>query len=260
MERIAQTNSLSSHSEIPDDVKRIFVTSHDVNPEWHVRMQAAFQKHTDNAVSKTINLAHDATIDDVRTAYMLAYKLGCKGITIYRDGSRAEQVLSTGSAKEQSEAAAPAGTPLKVKDRPEVLEGVTQKIKTGYGNLYVTVNTLDGKPFEVFAQIGKSGYSTMADTEAICRLISLAFRSGVPVEMVIEQLKGIGGASPVFGSGGLISSIPDAIAHVLHKQFGNGKKMEKEFDLAQEFCPDCHSRIEHEGGCLVCRSCGYSKC
>ena len=260
MERIAQTNSLSSHSEIPDDVKRIFVTSHDVSPEWHVRMQAAFQKHTDNAVSKTINLAHDATIDDVRTAYMLAYKLGCKGITIYRDGSRAEQVLSTGSAKEQSEAAAPAGTPLKVKDRPEVLEGVTQKIKTGYGNLYVTVNTLDGKPFEVFAQIGKSGYSTMADTEAICRLISLAFRSGVPVEMVIEQLKGIGGASPVFGSGGLISSIPDAIAHVLHKQFGNGKKMEKEFDLAQEFCPDCHSRIEHEGGCLVCRSCGYSKC
>ncbi len=228
MERIAKTNSISKFDEIPDDVKRIFVTSHDVSPEWHVRMQAAFQRFTDNAVSKTINLSQEASEDDVRTAYMLAYKLGCKGITIYRDGSRAEQVLSTGATPKQvGQSGAKESAPI-VKDRPEVLQGVTQKIKTGYGNLYVTVNTLDGKPFEVFAQIGKSGYSTMADTEAICRLISLAFRSGVPVEMIVEQLKGIGGASPVFGNGGLISSIPDAIAQVLHKQFGNGRKMEKE--------------------------------
>ncbi len=260
MEKIAQHGSIAHFDEIPDDVKRIFVTAHDVSPEWHVRMQAAFQKYTDNAVSKTINLPKEATEDDVRIAYMLAYKLGCKGITIYRDGSRAEQVLSTGSTDTPAKAAIPAPAVLEFKDRPEILNGFTEKIKTGYGNLYITVNIIDGQPFEVFAQIGKSGYSTMADTEAICRLISLAFRSGVPVDMVIEQLKGIGGASPVFGNGGLISSIPDAIAQVLHKHFGNGKKMHKEFDLAEEFCPDCAARIEHEGGCLVCRSCGYSKC
>lgn len=260
MERIAGSNSIAEFDEIPDDVKQVFVTSHDVSPEWHVRMQAAFQKFTDNAVSKTINLSNDATEEDVRVAYMLAYKLGCKGITIYRDGSRAEQVLTTGATPKHAEQAGLRESTPKIKDRPEVLQGVTQKIKTGYGNLYVTVNMLDDKPFEVFAQIGKSGYSTMADTEAICRLISLAFRSGVPVEMVIEQLKGIGGASPVFGSGGLISSIPDAIAQVLHKHFGNGRKIEKELDLSAEFCPECKARIEHDGGCIVCRSCGYSKC
>jgi ribonucleoside-diphosphate reductase alpha chain len=260
IERISQTNSLANFDEIPGDVKAVFVTAHDISPEWHVRMQAAFQKYTDNAVSKTINMPKEASVDDVRTAYMLAYKLGCKGITIYRDGSRAEQVLSTGATAKSAESAGSKDRTPKIKDRPETLQGVTQKIKTGYGNLYVTVNTLDGEPFEIFAQIGKSGYSTMADTEAICRLISLALRSGVPVEMIIEQLKGIGGSSPVFGSGGLISSIPDAIAQVLHKQFGNGRKIEKELDLSEEFCPDCKSRIEHDGGCIVCRSCGYSKC
>jgi ribonucleoside-diphosphate reductase alpha chain len=261
MEKIAKTNSIAEYSEIPEDVRRVFVTTHDISPEWHVRMQAAFQKHTDNAVSKTINLAHDATVKDVEEAYLLAYKLGCKGITIYRDGSRAEQVLSTGSTK------GPEGENLEIekktrdiKDRPQVLTGVTEKIKTGYGNLYVTINILDGKPFEVFAQIGKSGYSTMADTEAICRLVSLLFRSGVPVEKVIKQLKGIGGSSPVFGNGGLISSIPDAIAHVLFNQFGNGQKIHKEADLSEEFCPDCGGRIEYESGCVVCRGCGYSKC
>jgi ribonucleoside-diphosphate reductase alpha chain len=262
MEKIAETNSIAEYDEIPEDVRRVFVTTHDVSPEWHVRMQAAFQKHTDNAVSKTINLPNAATLRDVEEAYLLAFKLGCKGITIYRDGSRSEQVLSTKSTRGR----AGEGTDpeiqdkREVKDRPQVLKGLTEKIKTGYGNLYVTVNTLDGKPFEVFAQIGKSGYSTMADTEAICRLISLAFRSGVPVEKVIEQLKGIGGSSPVFGNGGLISSIPDAIAHVLYNQFGNGEKLQKELDLTEEFCPDCGSRVEFESGCIVCRGCGYSKC
>jgi ribonucleoside-diphosphate reductase alpha chain len=119
---------------------------------------------------------------------------------------------------------------------------------------------MDGVPFEVFAQIGKSGYSTMADTEAICRLISLAMRSGIPVNEIVDQLKGIGGASPVFGNGGLISSIPDAIAQVLHKNFGNGGTIKKDVDLSLEFCPDCGNRIQHESGCLVCRSCGFSKC
>ncbi len=261
MEKIAKTNSIAEYNEIPEDVRRVFVTTHDVSPEWHVKMQAAFQKHTDNAVSKTINLPHDATLKDVEEAYLLAYKSGCKGITIYRDGSRAEQVLSTGTTREpDAESIEIEKITRDVKDRPQVLKGVTEKIKTGYGNLYVTINTLDGKPFEVFAQIGKSGYSTMADTEAICRLVSLAFRSGVPVEKVIKQLKGIGGSSPIFGNGGLISSIPDAIAHVLFNQFGNGRKIHKEADLSEEFCPDCGGRIEYESGCVVCRGCGYSKC
>jgi ribonucleoside-diphosphate reductase alpha chain len=262
MEKIAETNSIAVYDEIPEDIRRVFVTTHDVSPEWHVRMQAAFQKHTDNAVSKTINLPNAATLKDVEDAYLLAFKLDCKGITIYRDGSRSEQVLSTKSTRDPAMEGTDSEIQDKreVRDRPQVLKGLTEKIKTGYGNLYVTVNTLDGRPFEVFAQIGKSGYSTMADTEAICRLISLAFRSGVPVEKVIEQLKGIGGSSPVFGNGGLISSIPDAIAHVLYNQFGNGEKLHKELDLTEEFCPDCGGRVEFESGCIVCRGCGYSKC
>jgi ribonucleoside-diphosphate reductase alpha chain len=265
MERIAEAGSIADFDEIPDDVKEIFVTAHDVPPEDHVKMQAVWQRHTDNAVSKTINLPHDAKVDDVRDAYLLAHKLGCKGVTVYRDGCRAEQVLSTGSTGTQSDKSADKSeivkpTKAKVKDRPEELVGITTKIKTGYGNLYITVNTMDGKPFEVFAQIGKSGYSTMADTEAMCRLISLALRSGVPVDNIVKQLKGIGGSSPVFGNGGLISSIPDAIAIVLHKQFGEGKTIENDIDLNVEFCPDCGARIEHESGCVVCRSCGFSKC
>jgi ribonucleoside-diphosphate reductase alpha chain len=261
MEKISQTNSIAGYDEIPEEVRRVFVTTHDVSPEWHVRMQAAFQKYTDNAVSKTINLPNTATVEDVEDAYRLAFKLECKGITIYRDGSRSEQVLSTGATSDPNPAEdLHIPESREVKDRPQTLRGITEKIKTGYGNLYVTVNILDGKPFEVFAQIGKSGYSTMADTEAICRLISLAFRSGVPVDKVIKQLKGIGGASPVFGNGALISSIPDAIAHVLHTHFGEGKAIQQDLDISAEFCPDCGSRIEREAGCVVCRNCGYSKC
>ncbi|MFH1701085.1 MAG: vitamin B12-dependent ribonucleotide reductase [Candidatus Zixiibacteriota bacterium] len=263
MERIAETGSIQEFDEIPRDIKDIFITSHDVAPTDHVRMQAVWQKYTDNAVSKTINLPHEATIEDVREAYLTAFKLGCKGVTVYRDGCRANQVLSTGNTdKKDKESEQPMSKKTaKILNRPEDLQGITTKIKTGYGNLYVTVNTLNGKPFEVFAQIGKSGYSTMADTEAICRMISLGLRSGIPVDRIVKQLKGIGGASPVFGNGGLISSIPDAIAIVLHKNFGDGKTIKHNTtDLGTEFCPDCGMRIEHESGCLVCRSCGYSKC
>ncbi len=262
MQRIAETGSIAELEEIPDDVKEVFVTAHDIPPEEHVTMQAVWQKYTDNAVSKTINLPHDAGIDDVRQAYLQAFNLGCKGVTVYRDGCRAEQVLSTGQTghSDKKDAGKSGAVKARVKDRPEELTGITSKIKTGYGNLYITVNTLDGKPFEVFAQIGKSGYSTMADTEAMCRLISLALRSGVPVDNIVAQLKGIGGSSPVFGNGGLISSIPDAIAIVLHKHFGGGKTIAHDIDINVEYCPDCGARIEHESGCVVCRSCGYSKC
>jgi ribonucleoside-diphosphate reductase alpha chain len=253
MEKIAEKDSIKEFEEIPGDVKKIYVTSHDTAPEWHVRHQAGFQKYTDNAVSKTINLPNQATVEDVETAYKLAYELGCKGVTIYRDGSREEQVLSTKKEKIEGEGIAP-------KDRPVTLSGFTDKIKTGYGNLYITINTLDGKPFEVFAQIGKSGYSTMADTEAICRLISLALRSGIGVDKIIEQLIGIGGASPVFQEGGLIMSIPDAIAKVLNKHFGKGPNANHDRDLTLEFCPDCGAKLKHESGCIVCSQCGFSRC
>jgi len=253
MEKIAQKGSGQEFDQIPTDIKKIYVTSHDIAYEWHVRHQAAFQKHTDNAVSKTINLPNQATVEDVENAYKVAYQLGCKGVTIYRDGSREAQVLSTRKEKKEDGKIAP-------QDRPTTLSGITDKIKTGYGNLYVTINTLDGKPFEVFAQIGKSGYSTMADTEAICRLISLALRSGIAVDKIIEQLFGIGGASQVFQEGGLIMSIPDAVAKVLKKHFGTDQSANHDRDLTLEFCPDCGAKLDHDSGCVVCSQCGFSKC
>jgi ribonucleoside-diphosphate reductase alpha chain len=163
-----------------------------VSPDWHIRMQAAFQKHTDNAVSKTVNLPHDATVEDVRRVYDLAYELGCKGVTIYRDGSKSNQVLSFKNGANSS-CEAEQRFFSAVRSRPEILDGFTARIKTGMGQLYVTVTEYEGQPFEVFATIGKSGRSTTAKTEAIGRLVSLALRSGVDVSQIIEQLKGIGG-------------------------------------------------------------------
>jgi ribonucleoside-diphosphate reductase alpha chain len=254
MEKIAQSNSIADIPEVPETIRQIFVTTVDISPEWHIRMQAAFQKFTENAVSKTINLPNKASVSDVRKAYELAYSLGCKGVTVYRDGSRPMQVLST---KSTGSAVEPTG---RIKDRPETLHGITDKIKTGFGNLYVTINAHQGKPFEVFAQIGKSGYDTMADTEAICRLISLALRSGVDTEEIIEQLKGIGGDTQIFGDGGVIRSVPDAVAKVLYKHFGNGKKTKQDPDLGTLRCPDCSAKLAAESGCFSCPNCGYSKC
>jgi len=263
MEKIAAAGSIKDFAEVPQDVRDIFLTSADISPEQHIRMQAVFQKHCDSAVSKTINLPNDATTDDVQTAYWLAYRLGCKGVTIYRDGSRPNQVLSTKKEQKQPEQPAAVVAPTSevvVEERPDTLRGITEKIKTGYGNLYVTINMKDDRPFEVFATIGKSGYSTMADTEAICRMISLMLRSNIPVRHIIDQLQGIGGASPIFGHGEIISSIPDAIAKVLKKHFGNGmkKKVNRDIDTVQ--CPDCGGRLEHKEGCVLCPGCGFSRC
>jgi ribonucleoside-diphosphate reductase alpha chain len=266
MEKIAGSNSIRELEEIPEDVRRIFVTAADVAPEIHVRMQAAFQKHCDTSISKTINFPSDAARDDVKTAYWLAYKLRCKGVTIYRDGSRSEQVLSTGATPESTTAPEGEDEPVtkiiykpQVEERPDCLSGITEKIKTGYGNLYVTINAKNGRPFEVFAQIGKSGFSTMADTEAVCRMISLALRSGLDVDDIIEQLLGIGGASPVYQNGGVVMSIPDAIAKVLKKHFGNGKQNQYA-QTTYDVCPDCGGRVQYDSGCVVCPSCGFSKC
>jgi ribonucleoside-diphosphate reductase alpha chain len=258
METIARTGSIRTIDGIPQDVKDVFVTAHDVSPEWHIRMQAAFQKHTDNAVSKTVNLPHDATVEDVRKIYDLAHQLACKGVTIYRDGSKEHQVLST-SGQRGADAKQPAATLV---ERPETLEGFTTKIKTGLGRLYVTVTEFNGQPFEVFATIGKSGRSTTAKTEAIGRLVSLALRSGVKTQAIVDQLKGIGGEHPIFQNGGLVLSIPDAIARVLENRYLKDKAQKNVhgFGLAGATCPECSQVISFEEGCQKCHFCGYTKC
>jgi len=259
MDEVAVHGSIRHMDSIPEDVREVFVTAHDVFSEWHIRMQAAFQKHTDNAVSKTVNLPREATVDDVRKVYDLAYELGCKGVTIYRDGSKENQVLSFSGSKNPNNDFMAA-----VKDRPETLDGFTTRIKTGLGQLYVTVTEYAGLPFEVFATIGKSGRSTTAKTEAIGRLVSLALRSGIRVEKIVNQLKGIGGEHPVFQEGGMVLSIPDAISRVLENRYlkdrasgaaGKGAK-----SLLGETCPECGNTISFEEGCMTCHFCGFSKC
>jgi ribonucleoside-diphosphate reductase alpha chain len=229
----------------------------DIDPLWHLRMQAAFQRHTDNAVSKTVNLPHTATLDDIAAIYRMAYELGCKGVTVYRDGCKTAQVLCTGEAG-QDEAPKAAS---RVKNRPDVVYGFTQKVKTGLGELYLTVNEIDGKPFEVFATIGKSGRSVTAKAEAIGRLVSLALRSGVAVEDIVGQLKGIGGENPVFQKKGLLLSIPDAVSWVLENRYMQGQKIaDGNRSLANPTCPDCGAALVFEEGCHMCKSCGYTKC
>ncbi|HLC90078.1 MAG TPA: vitamin B12-dependent ribonucleotide reductase [Patescibacteria group bacterium] len=215
MEKIAQAGSIQGFSEIPDEVKKVFVTAHDIAPEWHVKMQAAFQKYVDNAVSKTINFPHTATKEEVAKAYLLSYETGCKGITIYRDGSRDVQVLTTGKSHQKEEAPA---QPFYKKERPMAMRGTTYKIKISYGDLYVTINNDElGRPFEVFATIGKAGGFFSAKSEAVCRLVSLALRAGIPPEEVIKQIKGIRGPMPSWSEGGMILSLPDAIAQILER-------------------------------------------
>ena len=257
MDRVAKEGTLKGIEEVPVDVKEVFVTAHDISPEWHVKMQAAFQKYTDNAVSKTVNLPHDATPADVLKIYNLAYELGCKGVTIYRDGSKERQVLNFNKKSDNNNFYSA------IKDRPETVEGFTTKIKTGLGNLYINVTEYDGRPFEVFAIIGKSGNSTTAKTEAIGRLVSLALRSGVMVDDIVEQLKGIGGEHPIFQKDGLVLSIPDAIGKVLEDRYlkGEGKKVSrKERSLKGEICPECGEPITFEEGCMTCHFCGYTRC
>jgi len=252
-------------SNVPENLKRLFVTAHEISPEWHIRIQAAFQRYTDNAVSKTINFRADAKLEDVREAFILAYKSGCKGITVYRDKCRELQVLNVGIKKE--------GRPqLVYRERPQVTTGMTFRLRVGCGNLYVTVNEDEFGICEVFARLGKTGGCASSYLEALSRLSSVALRSGVNIEVVIQQLKGIGCASPSWEGGRLISSCSDAIAKAIEmylerrKEKGDEKIAEmgesRNTDLAGQYgrCPDCGSPLEFVEGCLVCRNCGHSKC
>ncbi|MFA5073733.1 MAG: vitamin B12-dependent ribonucleotide reductase [Nitrospirota bacterium] len=293
MKEIAEHGGCSHSNTVPEDIKRVFVTAHDITPEWHIRMQGAFQKYTDNAVSKTVNFPHDATLDDVRNVYVMAYKLGCKGVTIYRDGSRDEQVLHSGTTEKARKAAnhaitvASASPELaeekKPRHRPSLTQGVTQKIPTGCGNLYITINEDEEGICEVFSTMGKSGGCAASQSEAVSRMVSLALRSGVSLDSIIRQVKGIRCPSPAWGEGGSILSCPDAIGRALERytkeSMGSHRHDHKQKPAAQLMdyasqpsgenrnhlglcpeCPDCGGLLEFGEGCAFCRGCGFSKC
>lgn len=266
MNKVAETGSVQGLDEVPPDIQRIFVTAHDISPEWHIRLQAAFQRYTDNAVSKTINFRHEATREDVEKAYLMAYHAGCKGLTIYRDGSRASQVLNKGLAAEKS-----SSNVRRPRPRPMLTYGVTEKITVGCGQtIYVTVNEDEGGLFEVFATMGKSGGCMASHSEAIGRLISLALRSGIETEAIIRQLQGIRCPAPAWQEGKIILSCADAIGKAMQRYISNNDKIsfpETTADMVTRNllgmcpeCPDCGTMVEFVEGCLRCPSCGYSQC
>lgn len=286
MREIAQAGSLAHVEAIPEDIRRVFVCAHDISPEYHIQMQAAFQRRTDNAVSKTVNFAHDATIADVRRVYKLAYELDCKGVTIYRDGSRDAQVLNIGKVNaEKTQAAAsassaPASDALQPRPRPNVTTGFTERVKIGCGNLYITVNYDENGICEVFTNTGRAG-GCPSQSEATARLVSIGLRSGLDVDSIIEQLKGIRCPSCIRRPGMQATSCPDAIARVVEKvkciQAGEPAQVSAvvastenepvarrwtppENAPVMKYCPDCGAKMEHEGGCAICRNCGFSKC
>jgi len=278
MRKVAETGRIQDMEEIPPDVRRIFVTALDIAPEWHVRMQAAFQRWTDNSISKTINLPFEATVEDVERAILLAYELGCKGVTVYRDRSRETQVLNVGVEEKVEEAkAAQPGLPgvLAPRPRPLITRGTTEKIPLGCGrNLYVTVNEDQVGLCEVFLQVGKSGGCVASQSEAIGRLISLALRSGINPQAIIKQLKGIRCPAPTWHNGGPILSCADAIAKAMERYMKAQKGEETtapaavqssrststvDFGFSPE-CPECGSLLEFSEGCVICRNCGYSQC
>ncbi len=266
IEEIIERGSLKEIKGIPESFKRIFVTALDISPEMHVRMQAAFQKYVDNAVSKTINLPNSATKEDVEKVYFLAYKLGCKGITIYRDGSRNKQVLNIGknTASTQQQQVKP-----EPRTRPKFTSGMTIKMVTGCGNMYVTINEDSQGPCEVFSQLGKSGGCTASQAETIGRLISLSLRSGVRIEKIIDQLKGIRCPSPVIYQGETTLSCADALAKALEiyikeknspTLFDKINQPNKNYLGINPQCPECSSMLKIGEGCATCPSCGFSKC
>lgn len=278
MERIAEEGSIIHIDEIPENYRRVFVTAHDISPEWHIRMQAVFQQNgVDNAVSKTVNFPNEATREDIKEVFILAYELGCKGVTVYRDGSRQMQVLSTGKTEVSGDEDQLNISP---RERPSVTYGRTEKIKTGCGSLYVTINEDENGLCELFARLGKSGGCASSQMDATSRLISLAMRAGVSTEAILKHLRGIRCPSPAWGEGGVVLSCPDAIGLAIEHYLkwrgtGNGNASEqvsaslpdapvvKNTVLAENLmgaCPECGGHMKHEDGCMTCIACGFSRC
>jgi ribonucleoside-diphosphate reductase alpha chain len=280
MKQLAEGAHLSDIPGVPTEVKKVFVTAHEISPEWHVEMQAAFQKYTDNAVSKTVNFSHEAAKEDVANVYMLAYEKNLKGITIYRDRSREGQPMSTGQAAPQ--AAAVEKKPeskIQPRKRAKRTTGITERVNTGCGSLYVTINSDEDGLCEVFSTLGKAGGCASAQLEAVCRLITVALRSGVDPASVVKQLRGIRCPSIAWESGKSVLSCADAIGAVLEKHISgeteteNVKEKEipqgkaatktEDFGLVRNIagqCPDCGGLLAYQEGCFVCPNCGYTKC
>ncbi|QHI72020.1 vitamin B12-dependent ribonucleotide reductase [Aminipila terrae] len=283
MEEVAEHGTLADSSALPEALKKVFVCAHDVSPSWHVKMQAEFQKHTDNAVSKTVNFSNTATKQDVAEVYQLAYSLGCKGTTIYRDGSRDGQVLNIGKVNDKDHTKENLCESCTVKQgiitprtRPDITSGFTEKVKIGCGNLYITVNYDENGICEVFTNTGRTG-GCPSQSEATARLVSIALRSGISSEALVEQLKGIRCPSTIRQKGMNVTSCPDAIAKAIEKGVKSSNTCAVALSetppeattipavssveiLHARYCPECGSELEHEGGCVTCRNCGYSKC
>lgn len=280
--------SVKGLSEVPPEIQKLFPIAAEITPQDHILVQAAFQKGgTDNAISKTINMSHQSTFEDVIKAYRLAYEQGCKGVTIYRDQSRKKQILVTETKKEERISLEPGAT---LRSRPAKVEGATYKIDTPLGNAFITVNhDTDGNPFEVFVAIGKAGGEVAAMGEGLGRMISTTLRLAAylpPLERakaIIEQLRGIGGSRSVGFGPNKVRSLPDAIAKAIGSHFGlmeypaiqkitdteklNGNlETEPEtqiplFSGKKDFCPGCgEASLIFEEGCKKCHTCGYSEC
>lgn len=278
---LANQGSARGIPQIPETWQRVFVTSHNISPEWHVRMQAAFQKYSDSAVSKTINLPEKATVEDVKEAYLLAYELGCKGITVYRDGSRPDQVMNVGTSSKgdgksgqggmkPGESVTVAILPISPKPRPKITTGVTSQTATSCGNLYVTINEDEsGKAFETFSAMGKAGGCEASMNEAIARLISLTLRCGANPDAIVKQLIGIRCDKP-FGFGkDRVLSCSDAIAKSMREYILSKAGRQPAAAVGQDLpgnkkaafpCPDCGCELEFAEGCEKCQFCGYSRC
>jgi ribonucleoside-diphosphate reductase alpha chain len=294
LKEVIDKGSIQHLKDLPKVLRDTFVVAMDIPGLDHMKMQAAFQRNVDNSISKTVNFPNEATKEEIADTFMQAWKMGCKACTVYRDGSRVIQILNVGSG---DNIIAPTETPGKEiaplsltaqmgkkRPRPEIMNGSTYRIKTGYGKLYVTVNNDEkGVPFEVFATIGKSGGFFQEQSEAICRLISLALRSGVAAGEVSGDLKGIRGPMPVFTDKGTVLSLPDALGKILEQHVTITGQVEEVISRPEKQevlpfadttgantevadfgfmpgCPDCGTQLLMQEGCISCKSCGFSRC
>ena len=278
-ERIVQqvmvTGSCQNVEDVPPAVRNVFVVAGDITAEEHVRMQAALQAFVDSSISKTINFPATATPDGVARAFQLAWKLGCKGLTVYVTGSREKVVLETEATRRARQRVRGVTMPTTVRPRPHRLEGRTYRLGTPLGTAYTTINANgDGEPFEVFLNVGKAGSDTAAVAEAIGRLISLILRVPSPLSakrrlrQVVKQLKGIGGGRSLGFGRDRVQSLPDGVAQVLAEHLGMVESPDETKGVEQlslfpagDLCPECgHAALVNEEGCRRCYACGYSEC
>jgi ribonucleoside-diphosphate reductase alpha chain len=266
MKKVAEHGSVRDVPEVPEEIRSVWVTSHDITSDWHVRMQAAFQKYTSMGISKTINLPNEATPKDVEDAYRMAYATGCKGVAVYRDGSRDAQVLSTGkTGKKDQPVVEPEVRHVSLAEarngRPRTLTGVTKKIRTGHGPLFVTMNDDEFGPRECFIILGKPGGTASAFSDALGRMITLAMTHGAAPAEVVHHLRGIQDGHPAGFGPSAVHSVPDGVAKAMAEHYLVEESTSPRDELPViGACPECGSGLTRQEGCVVCHSCGYSKC